>query len=303
MARDSRGPYRNEGGPEEDEFGLPPIGPVASQGQLPPPHHAPVTEGDRIAIPHHLAPQPPSPSQHSAVSPMAHESASTEYFPALPVPSNNLSAAQSRSSMRDRRGSRGSASSGSAFREPATPSAIPRQPSIRIRRRGGSGGSNRSSLLEQPSIGSLGSNVGSSTGGRARSSSQPERPNAQQHLQNIARHSRTPHVAMPRLTEEGNRPTMEELGMANQPPPPDSTWSLPQQTHSNEEIPDNAQVPQRDGPLRRMSRMFWTRRPSVSSSGQPQPDANDLQRTDMSHDEYDAAVVDYLDTIGKRLPP
>jgi hypothetical protein len=105
---------------------------------------------------------------------------------------------------------------------------------------------------------------------------------------------------MPRLTEEGNRPTMEELGMANQPPL-ESTWSLPEQTHSNEEVPaaTTADAP-RHGPLRRMSRMFWTRRPqSASSSGQPQPGVGDLQRTEMDSDEYDAAVVDYLDTIGK----
>lgn len=289
--------------PDGDDGQLPMVGPVASQGQLPPAHEAPVSERDRLPMPHSLA--VPTPSPGMPVSPMAQESTSTEYFPQLPT-TTNLTTTRSRSSLQSSM-RRPSSSAASAFAETGTPS-IPRQPSIRIRRRGGSASSNRSAFEQALATGNFagleGGNAGSNVDvqGRARSISQPERSYAPPQLPQAARHSRRqPQVAMPRLTEEGNRPTMEELGVPAeaQPQPLSPTWSMPEQTCSNTEDPITGE--RRAGPLRRMSNFLWPKR-TVTSDSLPQqaglagaPSRNNA----ITDDEYDAAIVDYLDTIGE----
>lgn len=274
---------------DNDADQLPTIGPIASQGQLPPPHNAPVTGTDRS----HLVPPTPQTPFHTplthrgaqshahgpAVSPVAAESASTEYFP-------SLGQAASRSSMR---------SGTSAFSDLDSP-ALPRQPAIRIRRRGGSTGSQRSAVDQAAVQAALESVEGVDATGRPRSISQPERTYAGAQNVNAARHSRrTPQYPMPRLTEEGNRPTMQELGVEQQ----DQAMSAPQRVRSLEEGPSEQQ---RTG-LRRVSNFFRPRRTTVSSASEPPvPGAYPPtpQRT-VADDEYDAAIVDYLDTIGELL--
>lgn len=109
-----------------------------------------------------------------------------------------------------------------------------------------------------------------------------------------ARHSRrVPQIALPRLTEEGSRPTMEELGVnaaeAGRLSPPVS--------EPPEAIQDRESSMETDGarPQRRkrgMSLRLWPRRNSVDQA-EP-PDARDSRQ-----DEYDEQLVDYLDTVGK----
>ncbi len=131
--------------------------------------------------------------------------------------------------------------------------------------------------------------------GRPRSISQPSLHVDNRGADVGARHSRrVPQVAMPRLTEEGSRPTMQELGMAGSPGSPLSpTASLPQGINRDRddslERASNASQPNR---RRRFSLMRWPgagRRGSQSST----------YRQSRQADEYDEELVDLLDTIGK----
>ncbi|KAH7003012.1 hypothetical protein EDB82DRAFT_2775 [Fusarium venenatum] len=149
-----------------------------------------------------------------------------------------------------------------------------RQPSIRIRR---------------SSNGSVYSNYsfdGFSDDGRQRSVSQPERARVQDGNA-LARHSRrVPQAAMPRLTEEGNRPSMAELGMSDDDRAMSPTASLP----------EDAMRP-RHGRLRRASRFFWPghrRQPDADSIAVPMRN-RDID--DARDDEYDQDLVDWLDVI------
>lgn len=266
---------------------LPTIGPIASQGQLPPQHRAPVTGTDHT---HLVPPTPQTPfhtpmashqrgGTHGVVSPAAAESASTEYFP-------SLGQAPSRSSLR---------SGHSAFSELDSP-ALPRQPAIRIRRRGGSTGSQRSATDQAAVQSALDQVEGLDASGRPRSISQPERTYAGTGSANAARHSRkVPQQPMPRLTEEGNRPTMQDLGLAGGQDP---SLPAPERTRSLEAAPV---APEQPGGLRRVGNFFWPRRTTVSSGsdGLPPVPASPAPQRTAADDEYDAAIVDYLDTIGK----
>ena len=106
-------------------------------------------------------------------------------------------------------------------------------------------------------------------------------------------------MAMPRLTEEGTRPTMEELGAAyNEPISP--AQSLPDDRldlSRNQTDPGVEDGPPRLHRMRRMSRMFWPRRQAQDQQGvgeeTGQPSATQEDQ------EYDEMLVDYLDTVGK----
>ena len=153
-----------------------------------------------------------------------------------------------------------------------------RQPSIRIRR---------------SSNGSVYSNYsfdGFSDDGRPRSVSQPERARTHDGPA-LARHSRrVPQAAMPRLTEEGGRPSMAELGISDDDRAMSPTASLP----------DDAMRP-KQGRLRRASRFFWPgnhhrRQGGDDTMAVPMRNRDDNPNPD---DEYDQNLVDWLDVIGK----
>lgn len=281
---------------QEEE--LPPIGPVASTGQIgPPPDHE-----DNIPLRNAInaITNPPSPPQSlPVVTPAAvSESGSTEYFPRLPEtqPAPSL---RSRASAQNAARSRASSGrSGGRSSEEFMP-GLPRQPSIRIRRRTPLNDATRPTR-NSPFVQALVENrahvaTPDDFSGRPRSISQPERTHTLPDNANLARHSRrTPQVAMPRLTEEGTRPTMDELGV-NQPPI-SPVRSLPENSLSLQQTDPGVRT-ERMGPIRRVSRYFWPRR---QPQALPQNELNSSPST-RADEEYDAALVDYLDTIGTDL--
>ncbi len=177
-----------------------------------------------------------------------------------------------------------------------------RRPSIRIRRL-----SNASLNLQDanvstgasPSSDALAAGAGPSLArhGRPRSASQPMLDPAARDA-DTARHSRrTPQIAMPRLTEEGSRPTMQELGVAGIPLSP--TASLPGSvTRQRAESLDVDSSTSQQNRRRAFSRMFWPR-----GNGTARRRSQDtISRGSLyQDDEYDEHLVDLLDTIGKCL--
>ncbi|KAM0207662.1 hypothetical protein ACHAPA_006377 [Fusarium lateritium] len=160
-----------------------------------------------------------------------------------------------------------------------------RQPSIRIRRSSnGSVYSNHSSINGNHF-------EGFDDNGRPRSISQPERARVNDGNPALARHSRrVPQAAMPRLTEEGGRPSMAELGFDD-----DDTSAMSPIASA----PDQT-MHQRRGMngLRRASRFFWPgnhhhRRPG-DEDAMSIPMGNQNNNSD---DEYDQELVDWLDVI------
>lgn len=169
-----------------------------------------------------------------------------------------------------------------------------RQPSIRISRsRNGSiGGASLRSAGRDSVV--FENNDPFANRGRPRSVSQPERAQLPPQS-NLARHSRrVPQLAMPRLTEEGARPTMSELGILNIPGSPLSpSISLPEHTPGDGEEagPERKRMPR----ARRMTRMLWPgnyRRRSAPDDAHAQPPQIDYS------DEYAEQLVDWLDIIG-----
>lgn len=157
-----------------------------------------------------------------------------------------------------------------------------RQPSIRIRRNSNGSVYSNHSVTSQFD--------GFSDDGRPRSISQPERARVSDGL---ARHSRrVPQVAMPRLTEEGGRPSLAELGINDdQSAPLSPTGSLPE---------ENTNGRGGLGRLRRASRFFWPGHRRQSGEDQmavPMGQRDDDRRDD----EYDQELVDWLDVIGKNI--
>ncbi|KAF4417388.1 hypothetical protein F53441_14522 [Fusarium austroafricanum] len=152
-----------------------------------------------------------------------------------------------------------------------------RQPSIRIRR------SSNGSLYSNHSL------DGFSDDDRPRSISQPERARVPEGQPALARHSRrVPQAAMPRLTEEGARPSLAELGVDNNEISDVSpTASLPDQDMNR---------PRGMTRLRRASRFFWPghrRGPGEDQMPLPMGQRDNTQRDD----EYDQELVDWLDVI------
>ena len=171
-----------------------------------------------------------------------------------------------------------------------------RQPSIQIRRI--SNASMRrttsregSNIQPFPAFESASDRIGeSSHGGRPRSISQPERHAAGYD----GMHSRrTPQIALPRLTEEGVRPSLDELGLSG---PMSPARSLPEDTQSgpDEEITNSG--PWTSRMLKKGGRVLWPvgRKKAATIEGRDSTDLPPLRQ-----DVYDAQLVDYLDTIGK----
>ncbi|KAH6689817.1 hypothetical protein F5X68DRAFT_204305 [Plectosphaerella plurivora] len=131
--------------------------------------------------------------------------------------------------------------------------------------------------------------------GRPRSSSHPERGQVPRNDANIARHSRAvPQVAMPRLTEEGTRPTMEELGMTPSPGgrsddhPLSPVRSLPQE--------HTAHQPHHTGMVRKVSKFFWPGR-GESHRQQASQHSGPASQSQDADTEYDDQLVDWLDVV------
>ncbi|RBR22703.1 hypothetical protein FVER53590_03251 [Fusarium verticillioides] len=154
-----------------------------------------------------------------------------------------------------------------------------RQPSIRIRRNSNGSVYSNHSVTSQFD--------GFSDDGRPRSISQPERARVSDGL---ARHSRrVPQVAMPRLTEEGGRPSLAELGINSddQSAPLSPTASLPE---------ENTNGRGGLGRLRRASRFLWPGHRRQSGEDQMAVPMGQ-QYDDRRDDEYDQELVDWLDVI------
>ncbi|KAF4991260.1 hypothetical protein FGRMN_7920 [Fusarium graminum] len=160
-----------------------------------------------------------------------------------------------------------------------------RQPSIRIRR------SSNGSVYSNHSFSSQNHFDGFDDDGRPRSISQPERARVNNANPALARHSRrVPQAAMPRLTEEGGRPSMAELGISDE-----ETSAISPAASA----PDEAANRRRGmGRFRQASRFFWPgnhhhRRPGDA-------DAMNVPlgpRGNGQDDEYDQELVDWLDVI------
>lgn len=135
--------------------------------------------------------------------------------------------------------------------------------------------------------------------GRLRSISQPERAQLPEGS-GLAQHSRrVPSMAMPRLTEEGVRPSAAELGLSSTSPL-SPTLSLPEPSAGGvHDLPgyEDQPVPQRRGlqTARKMSRMFWPGHKGRQGEKQAVPPQTAAEA------EYESQLVDWLDTIGMSL--
>ncbi|QPG98521.1 hypothetical protein C2857_007693 [Epichloe festucae Fl1] len=101
-----------------------------------------------------------------------------------------------------------------------------------------------------------------------------------------------PQISLPRLTEEGPRPSMAELGLG----PGATSTSSPtlERSHSAEEVSaDEGEIkPARRGIVGKLSRLGLRK---SSAASQPQPAQGDI---DARHvDEYNEQLVDWLDII------
>ncbi|KAL7793866.1 hypothetical protein V8C37DRAFT_80344 [Trichoderma ceciliae] len=227
-------------------------------------------------------------------TPDATEESETEYFPPLGVTSSAVSRTSRTSSFHGRAPSTAGSDAGRPIYERT------RQPSIRIRR--SSGGSVRGQTVVDYASESSDTDTGRRRGQRPRSISQPM-PAAQIHPDaNLARYSRrVPQMALPRLTEEGPRPTMAELGI---PPSPISpSRSLPEEPL--EEVDPRrmslgADPPRRLSRKRKLSRLFWpgaANRASQAPRGGSQAAIDPAHQAQPQSDEYGEELVDWLDII------
>ncbi|KAM3445541.1 hypothetical protein MY3296_010184 [Beauveria thailandica] len=183
------------------------------------------------------------------------------------------------------------------------PATRNRRPSIRIRR-----GSNASlntqtsdnaaaaAAAAAASSDALAAASSSARIGRPRSASQPSLDAAARTV-DVARHSRrTPQVALPRLTEEGSRPTMQELDLTGSPLSP--TTSLPGSIarHRPESL-RNDPSPSPQNPRRRFSR-FW---PGGNGASQRRSQDTMSRGSTFQDEEYEEHLVDILDTIDPEI--
>ncbi|RFU81691.1 hypothetical protein TARUN_476, partial [Trichoderma arundinaceum] len=219
-------------------------------------------------------------------TPDAAEESETEYFPPLGTTSSAVSRA---SSIRGRAPSTAGSDAGRPTHERT------RQPSIRIRR-SSSGASAQTAGLDYASE-SSDTDTGRRRGARPRSISQPM-PAAQIYPDaNVARHSRrVPQMALPRLTEEGSRPTMAELGI---PPSPISpSRSLPEEPLPEDDPRLGADPARRLSRKRKISRLFWPGSISRGSQAQPgdvEAGVQPAHEAQPQSDEYGEDLVDWLD--------
>ncbi|KAF7561191.1 hypothetical protein G7046_g2956 [Stylonectria norvegica] len=179
----------------------------------------------------------------------------------------------------------------------------PRTPSIRIRRASNGslwslgGGGSRQHTSTAAANGYFGGfdGVGAGAGaggGRPRSISQPERAQVHDNA-NLARHSRRlPQIALPRLTEEGARPSLAELGIGGGSSSPLSpTLSLPASPTQGFPPEPAAHNRTRMRRARNVSRIFW---PGHHKREGDQPHTPLPPDPD---DEYAQELVDWLDII------
>lgn len=194
-------------------------------------------------------------------------------------------------------------------RPPARPEAS-RQSSIRIRL------SNASLDRAQPATPEPGPEHAEHRGGRSRSGSQSSVASAPADTTNSAWSrpviqpdpagpSRNPRkmvqASLPRLTEEGSRPTMAELGLAPDPQPrrpsmaPSDAAADEDGEHEEKASPGPAPSPEKRNRLRRMSRFFWPSKARRGSIGR----ASVMSAESRHDEEYHEELVDWLDIIGE----
>lgn len=109
-------------------------------------------------------------------------------------------------------------------------------------------------------------------------------------------------TSLPRLTEEGSRPTMAALGLVAAPRPqrPSITQSDPAADdgeHEEKNIQEAGPSHERRNQLRRVSRFFW---PNLARRGSVDPGSVTSAET-RHDDEYHEELVDWLDIIGESL--
>ncbi|PHH83076.1 hypothetical protein CDD82_3611 [Ophiocordyceps australis] len=157
---------------------------------------------------------------------------------------------------------------------------LARRPSIRIR-------ASFSSTASQPAPAG---GYDGSTFVRPRSTSQPSNPTPESATSTPARQSRRmAQTSLPRLTEEGPRPSMAELGLADVPLSP--VINQPPQSPDEPDIPE---MPQ-GGRLRRARQRLW---PGSNRRDSTQPAAINLATVDSQNEqEVDEELVDWLDII------
>ncbi|KAL7928655.1 hypothetical protein V8C35DRAFT_317636 [Trichoderma chlorosporum] len=232
---------------------------------------------------------------YNLATPDATEESETEYFPAL---GTTPSAVSRTSSIRGRAPSMAGSESGRPIPERT------RQPSIRIRRSSSGASAASQAHLDYASESSDGE-TRRHGGARPRSISQPM-PAAQAYDGNVARHSRrVPQMALPRLTEEGSRPTLAELGVPASPISP--SRSLPEdplEDDNGRRMSAGSEPPKRLTRKRKLSRLFWPGG-SLSRGSQAQAQAapgdtqagNNAAPAQPQSDEYGEDLVDWLDII------
>lgn len=142
---------------------------------------------------------------------------------------------------------------------------------------------------------------------------------------NVARLSRrVPQIALPRLTEEGSRPTLSELGIP--PSPLSPSRSLPEEPLEEDDPrqPDGGAPARRLSRKRKLSKIFWPGGSLNRGAMSPPPGGASSERDasagpashghgiglSLGHshaqnqpapDEYGEDLVDWLDIIGE--PP
>lgn len=213
----------------------------------------------------------PSTLLHRQQAPAGDASSRPEHFPALTASSSRQSIFNTLPYD----------SSGDLYRGSLRSSSSSRLPSIRLRRNSNASIITTSTLADSEDV-----PPSTSRPGRPRSTSQP----------GGALHSdrRSAQAALPRLTEEGNRPTMAELDAAASGARLSPTPSIPEnagreRAHSSLDIASTGSPPRR----RRLSRMFW---PAGASDGD-RASADDFRR-DLREEEYEEQLVDLLDIVG-----
>lgn len=269
-------------------------------------------------------------SYNNPATPDATEESESEYFPPLAIASSAVSRTSSiRGRAPSTAGSVAGSNIGGGGGRPVHERI--RQPSVRIRRRSSSGGSAQggTSAIDYASE-SSDTDAGRRHLPRPRSTSQPM-PAAQIYPDaNVARLSRrVPQVALPRLTEEGSRPTLSELGIP--PSPLSPSRSLPEEPLEEDDPrhPDGGGSPARRlSRKRKLSKMFWPGG-SLNRGGMSPPPARAISsdrgtsagpapshghgfglslggghhgQQAPASDEYGEDLVDWLDIIGESHP-
>ncbi|KAL7956628.1 hypothetical protein V8C34DRAFT_315513 [Trichoderma compactum] len=279
---------------------LPPSRPQSASPASPAPPAA-TGDGSSLQLPPRYAPPGSnrrlgsisSRRSYNLATPDAVEESETEYFPPLGTTS---SAVSQTSSIRGRAPSTAGSEAGRPVYERT------RQPSIRIRRSSSGASAVSQAHLDYASESS--DNETRRYGARPRSISQPMPP-AQVYDANAARHSRrVPQLALPRLTEEGSRPTMAELGMNSPISPARSLPEGPLEDDDARRMSVGSEPSRRLSRKRKLSRLFWPggsiNRGSQAQAQAPPADAQpnfDAARAQPQSDEYGEDLVDWLDII------